>query len=129
MSGNRSWGTRKPNHGNGPPSSGTGGGGQASSSTGKLLDRKPLFDRCQRDGCHHLVTMHDEGGCALAECSCHEAVGATRQAAGVPAMLAVVPAVEVHALELVNNSGVPLYLTTSYDNTTGVLTLTAGVLS
>lgn len=30
--------------------------------------------RCARTGCGHLLTMHDEGGCALAECSCHEGV-------------------------------------------------------
>jgi len=73
--------------------------------------------------------MHDEGGCALAECACHEAVGERHQAAAVPGTIRLDPPCEVHGLELVNGSGVPLYLTTSYDNATGVLTLTAGVLS
>lgn len=74
--------------------------------------------------------MHDEGGCALAECFCHEAVGELTPA---PRLLIgrtlVSPPVEVHGLELVNQTGLPLYLVTAYDHAAGCLTLTARVLS
>jgi hypothetical protein len=73
--------------------------------------------------------MHDEGGCALAECDCHELVGERRQAAAWPGRLAVDPPVEVNAVELVNGAGLPLYASLSYDHASGTLTIRTGVLS
>lgn len=35
--------------------------------------------RCARLGCGHKMLLHDEGGCSLAECSCHEGVVSTVQ--------------------------------------------------
>lgn len=66
MTGDASWGTRNPktrkHTGANPPSD----KGKATPAT--------INGRCGRHDCGHLLTLHDEGGCSLAECSCHEAV-------------------------------------------------------
>lgn len=72
--------------------------------------------------------MHNEGGCALAECSCHELVGEVRRASAVPGRLTVSPPCEVHSVELMNEVGQPIYASLSYDNATGCLTVTTGRL-
>jgi hypothetical protein len=103
-----------------------------------VVQPSPL--RCARHGCGHLVTMHNEGGCALAECSCHEAVAPAGLArlSGVhrhdddyqPAPLP--SAMVVHALELENLTGLGSLKLSAFARTVGertTLVLRVGVLS
>lgn len=97
--------------------------------------------RCARHGCGHLLSMHDEGGCALAECSCHEAVALPARSLGVEVKGSCagegcscgdLPAMLVHAIELENLTGLAslrmsAYARTAADRTT--LVLRVGVAS
>lgn len=98
--------------------------------------------RCCRHGCGHLLSMHDEGGCALAECSCHEAVAVPARSLGVEVKGSCagegcacgdLPAMFVHAIELENLTGLASLKMSAYARTASdgrtTLVLRVGVLS